>query len=274
MSSLYPAPSQQQKSSFLKVAKRRSLEINNYIQAIFRGANFPAQKFLIYGQGRTGSELLCSLLDANPDIQCDTEIFFHHIFLPKLLIKGKCNSCPKKAYGFKVKIYQLLDIQKKDPRQFLIDFLDDRGKIIYLKRQNLLRQGISLITARQRKQFHIKSKNQAVKKEKINIDCDLLLAQMRDREAYDDTDAKVLEGLPYIPIVYEDDLLKEENHQATVDKICEYLKITPTPVQTKFRKLTPENLSDLIANYDEVLQAVSSTKYAHFLEEETKEVKS
>lgn len=268
MSSLYPKSSEKKKYSFWQKLKRRLIEFKYYFQAIFLKSNTPKQKFVIYGQGRTGSELLCKLLDLNPEIKCDTEILFHHLFFPQLLIKGKLAACQQNTYGFKVKIYQLEDIQNQEPKQFLQQLLDDGWKIIYLKRENLLRHGLSLITARQRKKFHVPAGNTSVVKQKVKVDCDLLLAQMNDREAYHQADEKVLADLAYLTIVYENDLLDEENHQATVNKICDYLDINSVAVKAPFAKLTPDNLADLIENYQEVIDFLSQTKYAHFVAEE------
>lgn len=273
MSSLYPKSSEKKKYSLLQKLKRRFIEFQYYFQAIFSQSNTPKQKFVIYGQGRTGSELLCKLLDLNPKIRCDTEILFHHLLFSKLFIKGKLAACDRDTYGFKVKIYQLQDIQNQEPEQFLQQLLDDGWKIIYLKRENLLRHGLSLITARQRKKFHVPAGNNKVIKQKVNVDCDLLLAQMKDREEYLQVDEKILSNLPHLTIVYENDLLKEENHQATVDRICEYLGIDSVAVKAPFARLTPDNLSELIENYQEVIDVLNKTKYAHFLADEPSLVK-
>lgn len=268
MSSLYPKYSEKQKYIFLPKLKRRFIEFKYYFQAIFSKSNIPKQKFVIYGQGRTGSELLCKLLDLNPEIKCDTEILFHHLFFPQLLIKGKLAACNQNTYGFKVKIYQLQDIQHQDPQEFLQQLLDDGWKIIYLKRENLLRHGLSLITARQRKKFHVPAGNNKVIKQKVKVDCNLLLAQMKDREEYQHADEKLLSKIPHLTIVYENDLLNEENHQSTIDKICDYLGISSVAVKAPFARLTPDNLSDLIENYQEVIDVLSKTKYAHFIANE------
>lgn len=265
MSSLYPKSSEKKKYSFLQKLKRRFIEFQYYVKASIDTSNLPQQKFVIYGQGRTGSELLCKLLDLNPDIQCDTEILFHHLFFPQLLIKGKLAACHQNTYGFKVKIYQLQDIQNQDPEKFLQQLLADGWKIIYLKRENLLRHGLSLITARQRKKFHVPAGNNKVIKQKVKVDCNLLLAQIKDREEYQQADEKLLSNLPHLTIVYEQDLLNEENHQSTVDKICDYLGITSVAVKAPFARLTPDNLADLIENHQEVIEMLNQTKYAHFL---------
>ena len=258
-----------QKSNSLQILKRRTTEAGNYVRAITQKANVPTKKFLIYGQGRTGSELLCNLLDLHPQVHCDTEILFHHAFFPKLLIDGKCTACQKDVYGFKVKLYQLQDDQKLEPRQFLFDMLDNGWKIIHLRRDNILRQVVSLIAARQRNSFHIKSKTKKTNSKKIEVDCHKILKEISQREAYQEEDFKVLKELPYLTVVYENDLLREQDHQRTVDRIFEYLDIHSVPVQSNFVRLTPNYLSDLVENYDELVGVISQSKYAHFLTNES-----
>ena len=251
--------------NFLRLVKRRSIELSYYLASGLKKLNEPNKKFVIYGQGRTGSELLCSLLDSHPKIQCDKEILAHHVFFPKLFIKGKYLACNQDAYGFKVKIYQLQDVQKLEPRKFMTELLNDDWKIVHIKRNNILRQAISWQVAEQRKQYHVKSKNQKLSTEKVTIDCNLLLEHMKYREMYQKTDEKVLENLPYLTVVYEEDLLPESKHQATVDKICDYLNIASVLVKTNFVRLTPDKLSELIENYEEFVNVIAQSKYAKFL---------
>ncbi|MBE9182206.1 hypothetical protein IQ268_26935 [Oculatella sp. LEGE 06141] len=267
MSSLYPAPHEQPKSTLRQHVKRRAIEFQDYVRALTKHS-VPTQKFIIYGQGRTGSELLCSLLDAHPLIRCDTEILFHPVLFPKLLIAGRAAACQTSVYGFKVKIYQLQDVQKCDPRLFLSEMVEQGWAIVHIRRDNILRQGISLLTARQRKKFHSKSKKQPLDAKKVTIDCNLLLQQMRDREAYQQADAQVLQGIPHLTVVYENDLLQEQDHQSTVDRICQYLDIPSVAVETAFARLTPDQLSDLVENYDELVRVVGQSQYAHFLQDE------
>jgi LPS sulfotransferase NodH len=267
MSSLNPAPHEKPKSSLLTVLKRRAIELETYTKGLTAASNQATPKFVIYGQGRTGSELLCDLLSCHPLIHCDQEILFYHTFFPKLFVTGKQAASPRKVYGFKVKIYQLQEVQHCEPRQFLSDLLAENWKIIHIQRENILRQGISLLTARQRKKFHIKSKKQKPSDRKVWIDCDLLLRQMIDREAYQKADAEVLAGLPHITVTYEQDLLSEAQHQPTIDRICRYLEIPIAPVQTTFVRLTPDKLSDLVENYDELVNVISKSPYAGYLED-------
>jgi len=80
---------------------------------------------------------------------------------------------------------------------------------------------------------------------------------------------KLLKGTDHLFINYERDLLNEENHQGTMDKVFEYLGVYSVPVHTNYVKTTPDNLEQVLDNYDEVIDAVRNSEYAHFLEDIT-----
>lgn len=242
-------------------------EIYIYLSFFLKKRNKPLTKFVIFAQGRTGSELLRDLLNSHPQIHCDSEILYFNVLFPKLVIKGLCALSKKDLYGFKVKIYQLTERQYiQNPKQFMTDLHKERWKIIYLKRYNILRQEISIQSGKTRKKWHYKSKDIVSKLDKIHINCAKLIEGMKRREMYLAKEKEVLENLPHIKVVYENDLLRAENHQKTLTKIFNYLNIPSTPVSTKFIKNNPNNLSDFIQNYQEVVQAISKTKYAKFVE--------
>jgi LPS sulfotransferase NodH len=99
--------------------------------------------FVIFGQGRTGSTLLTSLLSSHPEIQCDGEILGEKVKDPFNQI-AKCAAVSRKpVYGFKVKIYQLTDNQSMRPDTFLQNMAAKSVKILFLSRRNHLRQVIS-----------------------------------------------------------------------------------------------------------------------------------
>ena len=49
----------------------------------------PPTKFVIFGRGRSGSTLLVSLLNSNPDIHCDGEILSRKKLFPEKVIHSK-----------------------------------------------------------------------------------------------------------------------------------------------------------------------------------------
>ncbi|MBE9126705.1 MULTISPECIES: Stf0 family sulfotransferase [unclassified Coleofasciculus] len=252
-------------STFIK--KRR--EFVAYGRTLLKKANNPTNKFVIFCQGRTGSTLLYSLLNSHPKIHCDDEILENRVLFPVLYVEGRCAKIKQPVYGFRVKIYQLINNQGKNPEAFLFNLHKNGWKIIYLKRKNILRQAVSRMLANRKNQWHLTSQDKKNKTpSKAYIDCDELIKQIQDGEMYLEKEKEVLDNLnlPYITILYEDDLLKTEKHQETLNRIFDYLGLSSIPVKTQLVRTTSDQLSDFIENYEEVVKAVRQTNYAEFLE--------
>lgn len=254
------------RTSPVQTVYRRGREIRAYARLVVKKSDMPATKFVIFAQGRTGSELLRSLINSSPEIHCEDEIFYHKVFFPQAYLRGRLALSQKRVYGFKVKIYQLTQEQQiHDPGQFMHDLHKQGWKIIYLKRRNVLRQTFSAFLAMRRQIFHHKLVDGSQKPKKMRVDCDKLVKKIQERQGYLAQEKQILEHLPHITIVYEDDLLKAENHQNTSDKVFDYLGVPPVPVETQYVRITSDQLSDFVENYDEVVQAVSEAGYAEFL---------
>lgn len=97
-------------------------EIYVYSSLFFKKSNKPRTKFVIFAQSRAGKTLLTDLLKSNPQIQCAEEILSLNVFFQKLIIKGACALSKKNAYGFQLKILDLIKTQNiRDPKQFMLD---------------------------------------------------------------------------------------------------------------------------------------------------------
>jgi hypothetical protein len=78
-------------------------------------------------------------------------------------------------------------------------------------------------------------------------------------------DEKVIKEIPHYYVDYDDDLLKSEKHQVTMDKIFEYLGLPSCQVNTRFVRLTSDKISDFVENYQDMKESLANTKYARFL---------
>ena len=76
----------------------------------------------------------------------------------------------------------------------------------------------------------------------------------------------LLQELPYLNLIYEDDLQDSSSQQTTVNQICNLLQISPASVKTDLVKIMPSSLRDIVKNYEELAIALKKTKYAHFFE--------
>lgn len=228
-------------------------------------------KFVIVGQGRTGSQLLVSLLNKHPEIYCDSEIFhpeyFGKIIWPKSYIKSREMLAEKKdksVYGFKVKHYQLLNDQKIKPKK-LFEYLNQEGwKFIYLNRSNLLRHSLSNFKANESGVYHSAEKKQY---QKLKIDPQELISYMKGKEQFKKEECEALEGISYLSVNYEKDLSNAECQQRTANQIFEYLNLQSVDVRSEYKKTSLKDLKDMIENYEEVKTALVKTKFVKFLED-------
>lgn len=243
--------------------------IRAYARPFMFWRSSPVRKFIIFGQGRTGSTLLVDLLNSSPEIHCDGEILIERVQFPKLFIAGRSRLSGRSTYGFKVKIYQLTDVQGiKNPRQFMVNMHKRGWKIIYLRRTNILRQALSNIVAIHRKSFHRRQTEGPFQPERIYVDCDDLLNRMRKRASHSRDEAGVLKDLPHVTVTYENELLKAESHQESLDRVFEYVGVPSVPVRTKLVRTTSDSLSDIIQNFEEVSRFIGHTEYAGLLSEQ------
>ena len=230
-----------------------------------------SKKFLIFGQGRTGSTLLVNILNSHPDIYCEGEIFNNaqnlgkgNILFPNLLLKGKTKLFRNYAYGFKVKIYQLTQ-QKKiaSPRAFLKELANQNWKIIYLKRDNIFEHAMSNIRAEDTGVYH--QFNKQSKSRKIKVDLNTLQRIMNERTTFLDQEKEILLDIKYCQVIYEKDLLNDEKKQETANRIFDFLDLPHHNITFNLNKINKDKWSVIISNYEEVKTFLESRKQLHLL---------
>lgn len=255
-----------------KIVKVQPKQYLNLLYFYFRSL-FPPKnkkvKVIIYGQGRSGSTLLENLICSTGYFKERGEIIRNYrqiIHFPLVFVRGFSRHYFKDNFIFHVKIYQLIDqnYQMIEPGKFLRKLHSEGWNIIYLNRQNILRQLISKEIAMQSNVYHRKNQVKISKKyfidlERLSWELDLriqLLAQERQH----------LQGLNYVGVNYESDLLDGLQHQSTVDRILDHLGLQHRPVQTKFHKTGQKNLSDSISNFDEFLSLIKTKGWESYLD--------
>jgi LPS sulfotransferase NodH len=223
-------------------------------------------RFVIMTTGRTGSELLVSLLDSHPGIVCDSEILIARRLLPaELLVRRSVRARARggRAYGFKLLAHHAALQNPADPVGYLRSFHDRGFRIILLERRDWFRQAISSIRASDTQ--HHYQRSDGARFVPRSIDPEAVLAGLwliEDAVAFL---RSALAGIPRLDLVYEDDLETEEQQARTVDRVCGYLGVPSSPVQTELVKLTPGSAAEQLENFDEVAALISSTRYAGYL---------
>lgn len=230
----------------------------------------PSVRFIIYGQGRSGSSVLLDLIGSHPNVYCESEIFNRNVAArltwPMRYLQARAALSPQPVYGCKMKIYQMTDDQAiEDPHQFLLDLHAEGWKVIHLVREDLFRKALSLVVAETRGQFLDRRQDSAGGVSSIRIDPARLVAAMRERRSADEAEQAALEGIPHVRVTYESDLLDAANHQATSDRVLAYLGLESAPVETRYVKTSRGRVSDYISNYTEMCEFLSQTEFASYL---------
>ncbi|MEA5443735.1 hypothetical protein VB739_14340 [Cyanobium gracile UHCC 0281] len=159
--------------------------------------------------------------------------------------------------------YGLLDFFKSNPDLY----------IIYLYRQNLLKQHLSLEVMRTTRVVSSemtqdgKTVSQA-RSARIWVDPSDVLAVLANAEKEvlqrEDILSHVDSG-HLLRISYEDLFASPESQAQFRRQAFEFLGVEPIAVTSRQRKLSSDNLQDLIENYDELHQGLINTPYAKYL---------
>ena len=139
--------------------RHRVIEAINYFHNSVKSTTPDNVRLLIFGQGRSGSTLLESLI-------CSTGHFYENgellntdrgeILYPIQYIYGLTKRNAFKNFIFHVKVYQLTRDRKRpiDPAKFLNVLYSDGWKIIYLRRKNKVKHQLSNWVAAHRGNYH------------------------------------------------------------------------------------------------------------------------
>lgn len=249
----------------ISLAKQASVYASRLRPSRLRPVAAGRISFVIFAQGRTGSTLLVDLMNSHDGVQCDGEIFGWPVRFPDAWLKAHRQRWPDLHYGFKVKPYQLSIDQGLDPVAWVRRVHERGWKLIYLSRRNVLRHALSNMVAEQ-VGFTFRGVRPA-DSAGITVDPEMLLGAMSVREEQREVEYAALAGVPHVSVCYEDDLLKPERHQATLDRLSDALGLPRARARAEVRRITSDDLRTTIANYDEVASAVGSTRWAPLLKE-------
>ncbi len=225
----------------------------------------PIKKFLIYGFPRSGSTLLVSLLDAHPDIHCEGELLIHPLFDPRRYIDCNASICRKEIFGFKLLVDHFETQNIESPATFLSSLVQSGYLIINLVRRNLFRAALSSLYASFIGKTHIKKTDGEIRRIPMHVDPTVLLRKIKRFEDLEYNHSISLKDFTYQTICYEDDLLTKSKQQATVDRICEYLRIASAPVDTNILRTTSDDVEDFVENYAEISASLENSEYERFL---------
>lgn len=231
-------------------------------------------RFIVFGQSRSGSTLLVELLNSHPDICCDGEIFNRLALFPGfkplqwffrqnpglyVRLKTRLAICP--VYGFKMFFFQVYH-----PQPFLRWLVTNNWKIIHVQRENILQQSLSNIVATQTNYWHRRNE-ESNPNDSIFIDPQKLLKVLNNRILWKNREKKLIQDYEHFTISYEKNLADENNWQPAADDAFEYLGLKTAHVETTLKPTYGKPYASVISNYDELMETVKNSAFAHLLEQ-------
>lgn len=222
------------------------------------------KKFIVITRSRTGSNLLISLLNSHLGIKAGGELFrrlenkssttlWNEIFSKK----------PKgiKYVGFKIFYYHPLDNDNKDVWDYIKK--DKTIKLIHLTRKNMLRTVVSREIADKTDTWTNKhGKNIEINDKRVSLDIKKCFEEFEITKSHEKRVREEFKRDDFIELTYED-LVK--NNQNSINDIFDFLELERKSVKSSYKKQNKESLQDLIINYDELNEAMSTSKWSYLM---------
>jgi len=229
--------------------------------------------------GRSGSTVLGDLLNQNPYIMWDGEIYEPGRRLmsvgadPVEVMRQRLAQVKKGFYGFELKPFHCRLMGR--PAAEVVGALRQAGVThwIVLKRENYLRKIASTAVARVTGQWHRQGERAlqggTARRVAVRIDPEAHFIDAETRPityffaGYDRFFADVeswLNDLPVLRLSYEQHL--QSDPLAGYRRVCRFLNIAPMPVAVRYAPTTPYPLAEVIENLDEVVRALEGTPWA------------
>lgn len=248
-------------------------------------ANDPASRIraVILTTQRTGSTFLVDCLGSHPDIDCASEILIGEPDSLRPQYRGRFKQLAKIARIFtsgawrparrmesyyaggvaRVRAFKVMYNQLAHPTalRYLRGNRDIR--VLHLSRQNLLKVHVSRILMGKRARVQATGPVEAVQ---TRVDPQEAIAAMRAaRERYRHFET-VFRDHPRLALTYESLFDGQRLRADTAVRICEFLGVTPQPMQSRLVKLNPESLRETVTNYEELAAAIARTEFAELLD--------
>lgn len=219
-------------------------------------------KFVIYGQSRSGSTLLVDLINAHPDVHCDGEVLNADAgYLKSRIVLKAIRVYPlpylqyrrwrfaEKDYGVKLFSYH--------PRfgSSVLSRLQQTGwKFLHVRRRDVVRQALSSIIAGKTGHYH-RRKDSEEPSYTVSITTEELDKELAKRDRWASEELEMIRGIDHLDLHYEDDLARAQLWPSAMARVSTYLEITAFDVTTpSLRPTDDRTLGEVIENYDHLEQ--------------------
>lgn len=232
------------------------------------------EKFVLFGSGRNGSNLLKNLLKSHPDIFCDEELLNLRFLSkypqlvskqcmkhPQAFIRYRMLKNPHKIYGFKLMSGQ------HDAMPSIVSKLHEAGwKFIFLTRKNKIKQAFSWAIAAQTDQW-VRWKFREPPNAKYRVDPGHLVRELDGQMRRDRMETQWIQNIPHLKIVYEDDLFDREKWGTTMERVFKFLNTYFVHADANNRIVDPRPDQVKIINFDEIISSLKAQGYENLVDE-------
>lgn len=241
--------------------------------------------FLIVSRGRSGTNLLKSLINDHPGGRCFGEVFNRYgragWGIPGYRRSAVCDReisrdpvdyldrriyrrYPRhiQAVGFKIFYYHARNSEWADVWPHLRD--REGLKIIHLRRENILATHLSLVRAQKDLVWETHGQRRNADPAPTYLDYDECLAAFEATRAYEAWAEGLFEASPVLDLTYE--ALVAERHES-LNRVFEFLNLEPQKVRSPNARQRTRPLSRSIANYAELKARFAGTEWSAFFEE-------
>jgi LPS sulfotransferase NodH len=235
----------------------------------------PTTRFVILASPRSGSNLLCTLLDSHPEILCHHEvynpsgIYYALEFRDGSLDLGTVETRDRAPHEFLNRLWSAnlhrdcvgFKMTRGQGEEVLEHLLHDRGiRKILLRRRNRIKTYVSTLIAERSGQWEVYNHAELIEpKPEVELKLPDLCRHIAENEAYyARIDAALrLSGQKAIEIAYED-LGDAVEHARLLGELG--VARPNVPLVARSIKQNPADLRKLIANFDELLTALEGTE--------------
>lgn len=235
---------------------------------------FPESRFIILGVPRSGTNMLCTLLNSHPEILCHHELYNPHGIFYALHLRdtdfslGDLDARNSDPQGFLNKVWAGslghhavgFKFTNRDDEEIYWQVVRDPGvRKIILRRSNRVKIYVSTLIAEATGQWEVYKRSQLVKeKPRVVVEPEKLYQAVKRYHRYYERVEQVLEATHQesLKVNYED-LSERETHQ----ELLEYIGVNSVdqPLQVESVKQNPTDLRSMVANFDELKQVLKGT---------------
>jgi LPS sulfotransferase NodH len=251
-----------------------------------RGREDPV-RFVILGMQRTGTILLMGLLDSHPEVACTGELFQHKADLVqhsvpryRLYVTGSLKGRILYLAARKLSIQSYLDnvftildapvvgfklmLDQANRFPAVLDYLKVHDfKVIHIVRENLLKTYISRLRARQ---TGVYLSTKSAKKVLLHVPVDSLIEELAALENEQERLQSMVSRLSLDSVSVRYESIAGRLRGSELRRLLLFLGAYPDiHLEPRSTKITPDDLGEAIANYEEVVATLIDTGYQRFL---------